>query len=280
MGRRKHAKFKTELLSALPKYKYITYNGIETSYIVTENGRVYATNYRNAGSFCELPQFDRKGYKVVNLNIDNKETCVLVHRLVALAFIENPRNCPEVNHEDGNKSNNSVENLIWVTKSENRIHGISTGLITFHNGEDHHFAKITKKTAKKICKMLEKNVLTIDEIAEVAGTTRGTVYSIKYGDSWLNVSKNYNVKNHSVSKKRVYTKERKKVGSILDQDTVIKICTDLSETTDSVQTIADKYNIPKTRVESILYRNSWKKISENFDFSSRHVHNSKHHKKG
>lgn len=57
----------------------------------------------------------------------SRTTCK-VHRLVAKAFISNPENKPEVNHIDGDKCNNSVDNLEWVTGSENKVHGYSTGL--------------------------------------------------------------------------------------------------------------------------------------------------------
>jgi hypothetical protein len=52
-----------------------------------------------------------------------------IHRLLAIAFIPNPLNKEQVNHKDGNKLNNSLSNLEWVTKSENQIHAIQNGLI-------------------------------------------------------------------------------------------------------------------------------------------------------
>lgn len=69
------------------------------------------------------------GYKVVTLAKNGKVKQFLVHRLVAEAFIPNPDNKPEVNHIDGDKLNNKVENLEWVNHSENMLHAHTTGLI-------------------------------------------------------------------------------------------------------------------------------------------------------
>lgn len=63
-----------------------------------------------------------KGYLKVKLNKNSKSKWFLVHRLVAQAFIPNPENKPQVNHKDGNKFNNCVENLEWNTNSENQLH--------------------------------------------------------------------------------------------------------------------------------------------------------------
>lgn len=67
-------------------------------------------------------------YKQVSLWKNNKGTSLYVHRLVAEAFIPNPSNKPEVNHIDGNRQNNHVSNLEWVTSKENSQHAINTGL--------------------------------------------------------------------------------------------------------------------------------------------------------
>lgn len=71
---------------------------------------------------------DRYGYSNVYLSLNNKNTRMRVHRLVAIAFLLNPECKEQVNHKDGNKSNNVVDNLEWSTNSENQKHAIDSGL--------------------------------------------------------------------------------------------------------------------------------------------------------
>jgi hypothetical protein len=71
---------------------------------------------------------NKRGYLKTDLYSNSIRSVVRVHRLVAETFIPNPDNKPEVNHKDGNKLNNSVENLEWVTKKENCQHAWETGL--------------------------------------------------------------------------------------------------------------------------------------------------------
>lgn len=68
------------------------------------------------------------GYLCLKFTVKNKRTSVLVHRIVAKAFIPNPENKVQVNHIDGNKQNNAVENLEWVTSGENRAHAKANNL--------------------------------------------------------------------------------------------------------------------------------------------------------
>ena len=68
------------------------------------------------------------GYFNVSLFKNGKYKAIGIHRLVAIAFIPNPDNLPQVNHKDGNKHNNEVSNLEWATCSENISHAYNTGL--------------------------------------------------------------------------------------------------------------------------------------------------------
>lgn len=77
---------------------------------------------RNYETGKVLRTYDNNGYKMVALYNKGKAKRIGVHRVVAAAFIPNVRNCPQVNHKDGNKGNNSVDNLEWCTPSENQQH--------------------------------------------------------------------------------------------------------------------------------------------------------------
>lgn len=78
---------------------------------------------------------NRYGYCCVHLHNKKFNKQLTVHRLVAMAFIPNPKNKPQVNHINGDKSDNSVENLEWCTPSENLDHAYRTGLKKPSGGE-------------------------------------------------------------------------------------------------------------------------------------------------
>lgn len=73
-------------------------------------------------------KIDKKGYAIVYLSKEGKQKAKKIHRLVAQAFIPNPLNLPQVNHIDGNKTNNNVSNLEWCDNSYNQKHAHETGL--------------------------------------------------------------------------------------------------------------------------------------------------------
>lgn len=116
-NRKKSCKPKEEIIvEDLPEevWKDIDIDG--RSITVSNKGRVLV---RNCKSFGNLRI---NGYRIVSLYINKKQKELLVHRLIATAFLENPENKLVVNHLDGDRGNNVVENLAWSTASENVKH--------------------------------------------------------------------------------------------------------------------------------------------------------------
>jgi hypothetical protein len=107
---------------------------IEKDYFVDMEGRIYSKRKFNV--LTELKQYKtgHKGYVKVRINRKDQ----FVHRLVAIAYLENLENKETVNHIDGNKENNHVNNLEWCTRSENLQHAYDTGLHKPYTGIKDH----------------------------------------------------------------------------------------------------------------------------------------------
>lgn len=101
-----------------------------------------------------IPIQTKNGYLFVNLWKNNKIKRVLVHRLVAETFIPNPENKPEVNHINGNKLNNYVDNLEWNTRSENTIHSYK---IKLRENQKKSISQNNKKMKSKIVYQYDLN---------------------------------------------------------------------------------------------------------------------------
>lgn len=100
------------------------------------NGKIQVSNYGRIRSLLKGSPYilkqskDEKGYLRVKVTIDRKVYSFKVHRLVAKAFIPNDNNLPQVNHKDGDKSNNNYLNLEWISNYDNAHHAIENGLWT------------------------------------------------------------------------------------------------------------------------------------------------------
>jgi len=170
--------------------------GYEGSYQISDYGKVKSlqrkVNTRNVGGRISKEKILKSslnayGYPLVVLCCNNIRTTTLVHRLVAKAFINNLNNCPQVNHKDGNKQNNKLENLEWVTQSENEKHAYRTGLKS-KRGEKNCFAKLTQKAVMDIRGKIKdkentKKYRTI--IADSYNVTERTISRIVNNENWI-----------------------------------------------------------------------------------------------
>jgi hypothetical protein len=123
--------------------------GYETLYVVSSLGRVKSLSKK--GAYRELvmrPKLEG-GYFRLMLCKQSKRRSFRIHRLVAMAFLPNPGNLPQVNHIDGVKTNNNVNNLEWCTASYNISHAFRTGLNQISETQKRLIGINTSKRQKK-----------------------------------------------------------------------------------------------------------------------------------
>lgn len=139
-------------------------------YRVSNLGRIKNPYNRTLGG-----SLHKDGYLFVTIKGKQKP----VHRYVAEAFIENPQNKPEVNHKDGNKLNNSVGNLEWMTSSENQKHAIEHGLQP--KPMNTYFGKLTKEQRDEIHEKWESGAYKKRQLAEEYGVSYSCIDAILSG---------------------------------------------------------------------------------------------------
>jgi len=157
-------------------------------YYITKDGKVWSpakgTSNPN-GKFLKL-HLDHNGYPTVCLKRNRKNFNYSVHRLVAVAFITNPLKLYGVNHKNGIKTDNRVENLEWMTTQDNIIHSWKLGLHKNHlRGSDHCHAKLNERDAKKIKYHLQG--INQSVIADRFGISQSLVSLIRLGLAWQHI---------------------------------------------------------------------------------------------
>lgn len=142
-------------------------------YTVTRDGQII----NNTNGHILKPQPNSKGYLRVMIGGQR----YFVHRLVAEKYIENIDNKEQVNHKDGNKNNNSVSNLEWVSNLENRTHAVKNKLHLC--GEDCPWAKLTQSDVDEIRK---NTVLSMEELSKKFSVSKSTIQDILKYRTWKN----------------------------------------------------------------------------------------------
>lgn len=159
----------------------------EGLYSACTNGRIFAHSRKGKGGHRGTylkPWKIGRGYLSVALYTEpRKSKKLLVHRLVALAFIPNPKKLPEVNHKNGNRTDNRPENLEWCTSKHNKAHAWDSGLYK-HSGHRHYRTKLTVKQARQIrntpCTDWQSKV----ELGNRFGVSGNVVNGIQKGLTW------------------------------------------------------------------------------------------------
>jgi NUMOD4 motif/HNH endonuclease len=166
--------------------------GYERLYQVSNLGQVRSLNRKDTNGNRQLlekilkPSKTKKGYLRVCLCVNSVIKTFSVHRLVAIEFIPNSDNKPEINHINGIKHDNSVNNLEWATARENRLHACREGLAGSTKGSSHGCSKLCETSVLNIRKQLASGIL-VAIVAKEFQVSIDTIYNIKARKSWKHV---------------------------------------------------------------------------------------------
>lgn len=145
------------------------------SYKIDEYGNVFSFKRYEEGKKLS-PYTDKDGYLCVSLRIKNTAKAFKVHRLVALTYLKNDYNFPQVNHKDANKINNHVSNLEWCSNIKNQQHAWDLDLKT---------VKLKISDVIKIKKLL--SIKNNTEISKIFKVDPSTISNIRTGKTWKRI---------------------------------------------------------------------------------------------
>lgn len=145
-------------------------------YKVNEFGQIKSFKRYPKGKLIK-PYTDKDGYLCASLRVNNKSKAIKVHRAVALAFLPNPNNLPQVNHKNCHKKDNELCNLEWVSNTENQRHAWMN---------DRKTIKLTVENVKLIKELLKQGK-TNTEISKMFEVDQTTISNIKTGKIWKKV---------------------------------------------------------------------------------------------
>jgi len=161
------------------------------AYFIYEDGSLFSC-YTNR--FLIPFEIGRKSYPYLAYKLckDGYEKTEQAHRLVAKAFIPNPLNLETVNHIDGNKFNNHVTNLEWMTQQENKASAFKLGISeAWWKAEKHPRSSFTNEEVEEICRMFSQGIKPKD-LAKSTSLLYQKLFRIYNRDNWKEISKNYN----------------------------------------------------------------------------------------
>ena len=157
-------------------------------YLISNFGNVYDISKQ----MFVTTRLDKDGYEMVSLRRNNLPVkTIAVHRLELLVFNYNINyQALQVNHIDGNPSNNNISNLEWCTAKENSDHAMLYGLHVM-NGTNNPNNKLTEQQVHEICKLIESGNYYDTEIADMYNVSYANISDIHKGKIWTTISKNY-----------------------------------------------------------------------------------------
>lgn len=171
---------------------------IPGKYFISNHGRVY--NLDRSTIQKSVPVNDKKPNQYMRASLqtdDGKRNYHLIHRieLIEFDFIDDYKE-KQVNHKDGKKANNNIDNLEWTSASDNIKHAFKTGLKDVAKGEDCSYATITNKQARDIARLITLQKYTYDQIANIVGCEKHIVQNIASCQNWKSVCKEFELEKY------------------------------------------------------------------------------------
>ena len=168
----------------------------EKLYEVSNLGRIKSLEHfvigkkhslRKIGNKIRKLSSDKRGYPSITLIKNNKYHKERVHRVVAKTFIPNYKNLREVNHKNGIKTDNKIENLEWVTSQQNIQHALKNGLLHWNKGSLNHNSKLNENQIKEIRQKYDTNQFTQQNLAELFNVDQTSISLIILRKYWKHV---------------------------------------------------------------------------------------------
>ncbi len=143
---------------------------------MTRRGKIFKIRFKH-----------NRRYMTIRLSKNRHVLSTPVHRIIAMTFIPNPNNKPQVNHINGIKTDNRVENLSWVNNSENVLHAIDSGLMKYAVGESHGSAVFTESDVLKIRELHASKKYNMVEIGRMFNTNNSRICEIVSRKTWKHI---------------------------------------------------------------------------------------------
>lgn len=230
--------------------KDIIYNNKTTNYTLSDDGTVIN---KNTGKVLKHIKIDRNHrYECVKLCINGISHVIGLHRLLMITFcpVDDMENL-EVNHIDGDKTNNDLSNLEWVTPSENVLHAFKYNLRQPMRGGRNGNSKLTRNIVINICNDIMENNLTEYELSKKYEVSPSLIHSIKHKKVWKEITDRYDFPKQIEGNAK------------LNEDNVREICQCILDGMTNKQ-ISEIYNVSPYCIKDIKGKRTWRYITKEY----------------
>lgn len=157
-------------------------------YEISNYGKIRSLPKRYTGykTFIMKHKINKYGYCAIKLYQYGKQKDFLIHRLVLISFNRPPKEQEQCNHKDGDKANNHIDNLEWVTSSQNHKHRCNVLYPGCHRGSKHSQAKLSEKDIFEIRDLLNKKY-KLQQIADIYRVSFQLISKIKNNQNWTHI---------------------------------------------------------------------------------------------